>query len=171
MNDFVNPQHRGVDLPAGYKDLMEVLDRKNKGVHGSEKAERSPVVENFANNGLLHVEHFVDLLLNSRSERPLISFFAERRLITFALFKEVTGLKAAFCFKAGDLVLERTVREIFAEAGLIPSSEKKNPDTGHQALVYPVPLARSALLKLIEELLRRAYGISESDALSFFVRV
>jgi hypothetical protein len=170
MNDFVNPQHRGVTLPAGYKDLMEMLKRQGKANQEIEKAERAPVVEHFAENGLFHLERFVDLFLNSRSELPLITFFSYLGLSTFTLFREASGLKAAFCFSGGDLVLERTVREIFGEAGIIPSSEKRNPDTGYQALTYSMPHAKPALLKLVMELLRRAYGISERGALGFFVR-
>jgi hypothetical protein len=49
MNDFVNPRHRGVNLPAGFKDLMDVLDGKEKAGH--EKI-REPRFQDLSTNGL-----------------------------------------------------------------------------------------------------------------------
>jgi hypothetical protein len=167
VNDFVNPEHRGVNLPAGFKDLMEVLDGKKKSEHESGRKLR---FQEFSANGLIHVEKSLDLLLNSHAEDPLLAFGEGRNLSPFVLCRERNGLKAVFCFSGGDLILERTVREVFAEAGTIPGSEVRNSDTGHQILTYPVPSARSQLLKVVRELLQRAYEISDRDELTIIIR-
>jgi hypothetical protein len=119
------------------------LDGKEKAGH--EKI-REPRFQDLSTNGLVHVEKALDLFLKSEAEDSLLSFFLERGQSTFALFRG--GVRAICCFGRG-VVLERTVREVFAEAGAVPISEVRNPVAGYQIFTYQLPLVRSQLLKVV----------------------
>jgi hypothetical protein len=162
MNDFVNPQHRGVNLPPGYKDLMDVLERKKT---PTDSEPRSPVFEHFETDGLSQVEKFLDLLLNSKSERSFLGFFRKGSCSPFAISRSGSQLNAIFSLGMGELVCERTLREAFAEAGIIPDLEAHNPVYGHHFFSYPLRLSQPELLALVLNVLRRAYGISDRDGL------
>ena len=168
MNDFVNPQHRGVNLPAGFKDLMEVLDGKKKSGH---RIGRKLRFQEFSANGLIHVEKSLDLFLNSDAEDAVLAFCGGRSPAPCVLCRGRNGLKAVSCLSGGDLVLERNLRAVFAGFGTNPSSESRNPDTGLQIVTYPVPVVRSQLLKVLIELLRRAFEVSDSDKLEILIFV
>ena len=112
MNDFVNPQHRGVNLPAGYKDLMDVLEAK--GTPGTETPiyalhsnRASPVFE-WHVNGLNQVERFLNQLLNSKSKDSFLSCLLKSGRF-FALKRSGEILKVFVTFGEGDLILGKNV--------------------------------------------------------------
>src|SRR6185312_4910937 len=99
MNEFVDPQHRGVNLPEGFKDLMDVL--ASKGSDAQQKLR--PVMERFATNALIEAERFVDFFLQSKAERSFLSFMLTDPRLMFSLVRDANGLRGVFGFYEGDL--------------------------------------------------------------------
>jgi hypothetical protein len=172
MNDFVNPQHRGVNLPPGFKDLMDVIEAK--GTPGTETPiyalhsnRASPVFERHV-NGLSQVERFLNLLLNSKSKDSFLSVMLKNGRF-FGLNLSGTVLKVSVAFGEGDLVLERTLREIFAEVRVIPVVQTYSPIKGTNFYGFDVPIDGTPLLEILTKALR-AYGVSDTDELMFLLR-
>jgi len=170
MNDFVNPQHRGVNLPAGFKDLMDVLEAKNS--PGTETplyalhSNRARLISERHANGLSHVDRFLNLLLNSKSKDSMLSFMLKSGRF-LALYLSGKALKVSVTFGDGDLVLERTLREIFAEIGVVPIEQAYSPIKGTSIYGFDVPICGTPLLETVIKVLR-AYGVSDTDELNFF---
>lgn len=164
MNDFVNPQHRGVSLPPGYKDLIDVLEGKRR--IPESLLGKKPIVKHFESGGLSHVEAFLSLLQNPMSKRASLVFLGCDRVL-FVLNRSEDSLQALISFDTGDLISERAVRQIFAGVGIIPSSEVVLPEKNVQAFCYPIALEAANVVSLVTALLREAFGISDSDGLGF----
>jgi hypothetical protein len=124
MNDFVNPQHRGVNLPEGFKDLMDVLEaKKHSGtpetsntskIYSRVKFERIPC------GGLAQVEKHLRYFLTARSEVPspcLLSMSAHKGILFFLLSSK-KGPYAAFSFYTPNTAEEKSVREIITNMGV-----------------------------------------------------
>jgi len=166
MNDFVNPQHRGVNLPEGFKDLMDVLEAK--GVAGAETPiyalhSKRPALERHVQE-LSHLGRFLNRLLNSKLEDALLSFVLESGYC-FSLLRSGESSEAYVSFFAGELVLERALRKIFAAIGVILFTQV------HSSMrVYCFSIPKDIqLLEIVKKVLR-AYGISESDEIEFVLR-
>lgn len=167
MNEFVNPQHRGVTLPAGYKDLMDVLAAK-KANEPVISREGFPTVERFDTNGLAHVENYLIRFLNSQSKMVFLTFFLKRSQSAFMLVHFRDVFEAVFLFIEEDATRQKTVREIFAELGVVPVSDASVIATKQRVVKYPVVPVLPDALKVVTELLRQAYGVSERAGLGFF---
>jgi hypothetical protein len=93
-------------------------------------------------------------------------FFMLRSGRFFALNLSGKALSVSVIFGEGDLVLERTLREIFAEVGAIPDAETYSPIKGSSVYCFHVPIDGTPLLEILTEALR-AYGVSDTDELNF----
>ena len=162
MNEFVNPHHRGVTLPEGFKDLMDVLDAKRS----PEDPELPRLTIKRYENGLRHVGEFLDLLLNSKLEDSLLGFMV-RRDHFFTLRRSGENFKVCVSFSAGDLVFEKTLREIFAHVGIVPVSQACSPVEKPSVYCFRVPIGH--LGEIVSKVLR-ACRVSDSDELSILLR-
>ena len=165
MNDFVNPQRRSVNLPAGYKDLMEVIEAKES-VKGSKV--RRPIIERFPTGGLSRVEEFLDRFLNSQSEIAVLLLLLVDNSIAFALVRSPGVIKAVFTFAKPDTDSEEVVKEVFAEAGINTIPNVPTADVGQMMKTYPLPAELTEVLNLVSVVLRRAYEVSGKDVWDLF---
>jgi len=175
MNEFVSPQHRGVNLPPGCKDLMDVLKAQDAlsaetPVYALHSNRRRPLIERHETNGLQHAEKFVRQLLESRSKMATLAFFIGRDRIAFSLVRFTNLTKAVFCFSKEEVLLERSICEVFARFGIIPLSDASVPLTQHRGVAYRVPDGVPGLLEVAGELLRRAFQVSDGAGLGFMLR-
>ena len=110
MNDFVNPQHRGVNLPAGYKDLMDVLTAK-KPQSVAPEAYSPFKIERIPSEGLMHVEKHLRFFLTYPAVRPgLFLSISITHGGALLLFRSKKGPQAILT--ASDTAVEKSVREI-----------------------------------------------------------
>jgi hypothetical protein len=171
VNDFVNPKHRDVTLSGGYKDLMDVLAAKNKPklIVDSEKP-YSMGMGYYTKGYLKDVENYLQRFLGSQL-RPSLFFFlpTERRFIwLFRARKHPNYPVVVFVFVETDTTCEKAIREVFAEFGIVPASEDIVGHADQLVVKYPLSSVLLGNSKIIKEVLRRAYGMSESDELGFF---
>jgi hypothetical protein len=170
MNDFVNPQHRGVNLPPGCKDLMDVLKAN---VAAGETpiyalhSKRAPLLERHV-QGLSEVGTFLNLLLTSQSQKSFLSFILTSGRF-FALTRSHKALHVYVSFGGEDSAFEGTLREIFAEAAVIPVAKSYSPVKGPEAYCFEIPMGGTDLLELVTKVLR-ASGVSGKDPLTFLFR-
>jgi len=172
MNEFVNPQHRGVNLPEGFKDLMDVLKAKDAlsaatpifALH----SKRPAAVLERSTNGLSQVERFLNFFLNSKFEDSFLSFVLKSKHM-FVLKRFEGILKVYVSFGPGDLILEKTLREIFGELGAVPILNAFSPINGQNIYCFQVRILGTPVLEFVRKVLG-AYGVSDTDPLSFLLR-
>jgi hypothetical protein len=121
-----------------------------------------PVFEWHA-QGLAQVERFLNRVLNSNSEDSCLSIHNDDYV--FALRRCGEVFRAFVTFRARELILQRALREMFAEAGFIPVS----PEIGPCVYSFEAPIRGTQILGTVTKVLR-AYGISDTDELTFFLR-
>jgi hypothetical protein len=164
MNDFVNDNNRCVELPQGYKNLIDVLEAKKDSSpitsDLSLKNERVPA------RGLAHIEDYLRWFLCSKS-RPLLSFFPARGQMAFTLMYGKDDPYMMFCFHGLDTACEKEVRGVLMVSGLSSISDAVVPNTNQRVLTFPLPTMLNDAVKIVTELLRTAYGVSDEAGLGF----
>ena len=93
MSEFVNYNHRRIELPNGYKDLIDVLNAKKR-VRSIGGGKFSLKNENVPAFGLEHIESYLRRFFGS-ARKPLLSFFPVRWT---ARFYFVIRQKHSVCF-------------------------------------------------------------------------
>jgi len=170
MNDFVNPQHRGVNLPPGCKDLMDVLKVNDAAsetpIYALHSKRSKPLIERYERNGLQHAEKFVRLLLESRTKWASLTIFHKPRL-TFTLVRFPDSVTAMFCFSEKEVPLERSVREIFTKFGRVPLADESEAPTKLRVVRYWMPGNVPGILEIAGELLQRAFEVPEDGGLDY----
>src|SRR5689334_4841299 len=87
MNDFVNYKHRGVELPQGCKDFIDVLSTKQSSSNAPSSSGRSDFSlknEHVTVGGLAHIEDYLRRFFTAPS-KPLLCFFPTRGHLAFTL--------------------------------------------------------------------------------------
>jgi len=166
VSQFVNYLKRGVELPEGCKDLIDVLQKGNQGsVHKPDRV---------AEEGLANIEGYLSSMLASPAKRKFLSIFwfeHEDKICLPLLF--IGGvINALLLVACTDAERERAVRAVFAQAGIAPVQDLAVHNWGHAEaesrwLRYPVPATAREAACLIIELLRTAYGLPETAKLDF----
>jgi hypothetical protein len=167
VNEFVNPHHRGVNLPGGFKDLMDVLEAKKKPVPESDEPASSTSITTTERGRLDQVEKHVRQLLESSADLAMLTFIRSGSKVAFYLLRNKATLAAIFAFSKADAIFEHIVRKIFAEQGIVPTSESMGGDVRGTMLTYPMLGAVVEVSNIATEILRDAYAVSESDHLDF----
>jgi hypothetical protein len=166
MNDFVNPQHRGVNLPDGFKDLVDVLDAKKKSPLIKDSGETGTT--RVTRGGLSEIEKHVCDVLESKAGFVMMGILPLRRdAVKFYLLRKKSGCIAPFAFHERDAVPEKIVREVFAEQGIIPILDRVLPELNHKILQYSLPASLPAIAMIACEVFQRDYGVAESNSLTF----
>jgi hypothetical protein len=166
VNDFINPRNRSVNLPKGYKDLMDVLTAKKRSgtaeIYFPVKTERIP------SGGLAQVEKYLQRFL----------MFPEVRCDYFlnVLTADGSGLslfkskKEAHAFFFTSLALEKLICESIGKLGINPISTERAVGNNLIFVEVVLPTGLPDLLRIITTLLIDAYGISPASALTFIYR-
>ncbi len=166
MSQFVNYLKRGVELPEGCKNLIDVLQKGNQGsVHKPDRV---------AEEGLANIEGYLSSMLASPAKRKFLSIFwfeHEDKICLPLLF--IGGvINALLLVACTDAERERAVRAVFAQAGVAPLQDHVVHlvgDAGADSrwLRYPLPATAREAAGIIIELLRTAYGLPETAKLRF----
>jgi hypothetical protein len=176
MNDFVNFKHRGVSLPPGFNDLADLLAATKASsvetpTYALHSKRRRPLLERYETDGLKHSEKLICKFLESSSKKVRLGFILERGQFAFTLVRFPDRSEVVFCFTGEDGILEQNVRGIFAEFKEVPCSDASFSSTKkHRVVVYPIEGNMSELLKVMIEVLRRAFHVSDSDGLAFILQ-
>jgi hypothetical protein len=165
MNDFVNPQHRGVNLPPGFKDLMDVLEAKKANDIKHSVDSESPI-DRIA-TGLADVEKYLRRFLDSQAKSALLLLLNDQ--IEFNFFRTMGKeyVLMFFRFTEEHTVRVATVRELFVERGIARVADSVVAGTKQRMIIYLLPAVLPDLSSISTEVLRRVYGISETDRLRF----
>jgi hypothetical protein len=157
MSDFVNFGKRSVELPAGCKDLIDVL----------QKAKRHPVAKLTARSaeGLADVaKHLASLLEPGAKSKNLVITWTE---MNFVHLMNEEGALSAVTVVHEITHREQAVRGVFASAGLAPILDEAVVDGAVRVLRYTLPGGTSNIEELISNLLRTGYGLPENMKLQF----
>jgi hypothetical protein len=153
-NDFVNPNQRGVGLPPGCKDLMDVL--KMGGI------ERPPVGRPVILYGALsEVEQRVGTFLQWGDGELLFSVGVPKRGILLILLRRTEGLMLNFSVPAKQESVKDVIRRIF-----------ENPKFGEnicglEHVSVALNSAKDAVARMTVELLVEGFGVLEEERLMF----
>ncbi len=106
MNEFVNFKMRGVTLPPGCKDLIDLLAPTRQRARGKGSSQLFPPLEvqneRFASAGLAQLGRFVGMLLNSPAEGFVISISGKGLKFPVTLYRDnAERVTAIFLFTFG----------------------------------------------------------------------
>ena len=158
MNEFVNMGKRSIELPAGCKDLIDVLQPAKR--HALDNLTIS-----LAEGGLADLaKHLANLLEQGKKTKNLGITWHELNylhLVNEGLF--LTALLVVH----DNTHREQAVRAVFAVAGLAPIRDEAVNGWSVRVLGYPLPAGASNIEELISDLLRKGYGLAENVRLEF----
>jgi hypothetical protein len=156
MNKFVDFGKRNVDLPAGCKDLIDVLERA--------KQRPVPTLTTRSVEGLANAARYLDNLTEGGAQAKNLAITWREGLNYVHLTNErcvITALAVIYDRTQS----EQAVREVFEEAGLAPTHDETLAAFSVRLLRYSFPSGSSDISGLISELLRRGYGLAENITL------
>jgi hypothetical protein len=152
MNEFVNFGKRGVDLPAGCRDLIDVLRRANR--------PPAPALTSCSIQGPAHIAtHLPKLLVPGAKSRSLVITWDG---LNYVLLRNQEGVITALTVIYENTHRERAVREVFSAAGLVPVRDEAMGLGPVRVLLYPLPAAESRIGELVSDLLRKGHGLAEA---------
>ena len=155
MNEFVNFRKRGVQLPAGCKDLIDVLQPARRH-QASTLAVRSA-------EGLAEVaKHLPRLLELGMKSRYLVITWHE---MNYVQLMNQEGVVTALAIVHENTHREQAVRGVFGAAGLTPILDEAVAGSSVRVLGYPLPEGASSIEELISGLLLTGYGLAENARL------
>ena len=154
MSEFVNYLKRGVELPIGCKDLIDVLPPGEAACFPAE--------------GLARIEHHVSRLLQSLSRGGSVWINVIAAPITLGLVRR-KGALMALTFVSKDR--QQQVSSILHEAGIQPTQDdgiKGPPFTRFFFFVLAADAASATWT--VSKLLREGFGLPENVHLEFRYR-
>jgi len=153
-NLFVNPNQRGVDLPPGCKDLMDVLK-----IDGGERpgAESQMVWYGVLSN----IEQQVESFLQSGTDTQLFSVGIPKRHIMLILAKRGGVLTLNFSVPAKKQSIKDAIRRIFQD----PKFGESFP--GREYVSVALNPAMDAVARMMMELPVEGFGVLEGERLMF----
>ena len=152
MNKFVNFGKRSVELPAGCKDLIDVLQQV--------KRRRVSVLAASSAEGLEDLAQHLSILLEPGSKsRNLAITWHE---MNYLHLKNEEGMLTALAVIHDNTRREPAVRRVFSAAGLAPILDEAVAGGSVRLLSYPLPGDAFSIERLVSDLLRLGYGLAEN---------
>jgi hypothetical protein len=153
-NPFVNPNQRGVELPAGCKDLMDVLKKGGSVRHPAGR----PVI---SYGVLSEGEQRVGAFLQWGYGELLFSVGVPKRGIMLVLLKRTEGLTLNLAVPAKQESVKDVIKRIF-----------ENPKFGEnicglEHVSVALNSAKDAVARMMLELLVEGFGVLEEEQLTF----
>ena len=157
MNEFVNFGERSVALPAGCKDLIDVLQQP--------KRHPASTLTVRSAEGLADVaKHLLRLLeLGAKSWYLVITWHE----MNYVQLMNEEAVLTALAVVHENTHREQAVRGVFSAAGLAPTLDEAVAGWSVRVLGYPLPVGASSIEELISDLLRTGYGLAENAGLNF----
>ena len=152
MNKFVDFGKRGVDLPAGCKDLIQVLQQ------AEERA--TPKLPTRSVWCLPDVATHVDRLTEAGGEGKSRVIIAHE--LSSIFLSNQKGVVTLLTVIHDSTQREQAVREVLEQVGLSPTFVKIPGAVSSRTLRCSFPAGASNIGKVVLELLRRGYGLAES---------
>jgi len=153
LNKFVNFGKRSIRLPAGCKDLINVLQ--------SAKEPPAPTLTTRSVEGLAGLARHLDNLTEAGAKTKNLAISWHGELNHVHLTNE-QGIINAITVIHDNTQREQAVREVFEEAGLAPMLDKYVAGFCVRVLRYSFPAGESNIGGVIAEVLRRGYGLAEN---------
>jgi hypothetical protein len=157
MNKFVDFGKRSVELPAGCKDLIDMLQPTSPrpvstlAIHSAE--------------GLGDVAKHVSILLEpGAASRNLVITWDQKNYLHLM---NGDGMLTVLAVIHENTFREQAVRVVFDAIGLAPIHDEAVAGWSVRVLRYPLPGSALAIEELVCELLRTGYGLTESVSLEF----
>ena len=155
MNKFVDFGKRSVELPAGCKDLIDVL----------QLTKRRPVstLATHPAEGLGDLaKHLSSLLEPGAKSRSLVITWHE---MNYVQLMNQEGVVTALAIVDEKTRREQAVRGVFGAAGLTPILDEAVAGWSMRMLGYTLPGGAPSTEELISDLLRNGYGLAENARL------
>jgi len=155
MNEFVNFQNRSIELPAGCKDLIDVLPPPRE--------VRMPV------EGFAHVERYLSRLFQSAAKRRSVVIWSLDYQEHVRVSNRDGLLTLMVLVDTQDAIREQAVLRLFREAGIPPLRDEDGRGDGIplRVLFYPLSASVPESAALIRSLLQSVYGIAHDAGLLF----
>jgi len=153
-NPFVNPNQRGVELPSGCKDLMDVLK-----MGGSERPRAESQMDWYG--ALSEVEQYVRDFLEPEAGEQLLFVGIPKRHIMLILAKRGGVLTLNFSVPAKKQAMKDEVRRIFQNPKFGESLR------GREYVSVALNPAKDAVAMMMVELLMEGFGVLEGEQLIF----
>lgn len=153
-NPFVNPNHRGVELPEGCKDLFEALDKAGpRRREGHQRpAERGSLKDLTAFMQRLYLEpRGYYLLITSPEVRGAVS----------VLHRPEGGFQLGFRLRNEHKVLEKGLADVFGKSAFIMHGKARS-----RRVSAVLPEMWLEATEIVEKVIR-GYGASENTLLLF----
>jgi len=161
MNDFVNPNQRGVALPPGKKDLIDMLPKPGKWY---EALKIHLPVESFE-----QIEAYLVRLTQSTAKFRSVGILSTNHQERLAVSHEADHFRLMVNVQPRNAAKEECVLDFFSKMGIAPISTKTCdlPVMEARILFFPLPLDVPKAANLIRELLLEVLGLAEDEGLHF----
>jgi hypothetical protein len=171
MARLVNYGKRGISLPAGCKDLIDLLDpskRKANGPHlGGEPAPTACKHDRFPKAGLAQVARYIAMSVESPAEVFLLYICSLDEELAVGIRRnkgpktfELVPMRFVSTDVSRHTEIEQSVRAFCEQQGIQP--------IGHRPVVYSLPIDASLVSELTIRLLRMVYGLNDESGLIFY---
>jgi hypothetical protein len=174
MGEFVNYQKRGVELPPGCKDLVDVLREVSKSKTSQAITTQwvpVPKPEQIAAHGLDHIVRFMTRVLESTAKFTSLSIELPGREAAISVYRHrEPGTLDLMLFVYRDTEEERAIRAFFEGHQVAPTVDYLPPPvtpTSVRGLQYPLPQNATAAANLIRDFLQRVHGLAEEAGIDF----
>jgi hypothetical protein len=176
MVRFVNYRKRGVELPPGCKDLIDVLKGKAKAKASGAfagKWEPVPKPDLFPSGGIAQIERYVTRILVSAAKFAalIVSSLDERVVIGLYRHPDENAFDLMLFVLRKDKELEQSIREFFGRCGIEHTLDylcSGGLDLNYmRGLKYPLPSDPKQVAQLLADLLTKVYGLDAGAGLAF----
>lgn len=154
-NDFVNPDHRGVELPPGCKDLNEFLVKNT----GGRKQMARPVLP-LRRGSLRDVPMYVQMVYMEHYGLSLAVMVRAANAILW-VHNRYDGSRLAFVLRKEHTMLEPIVQDLFGGVGF-----HQEPGENMKLFTVPLPHLWLEAAQIVESVIR-GYGAQDNADLLF----
>jgi hypothetical protein len=176
MARFINYQKRGVELPPGCKDLIDVLKRKPKaegpGAFGGQW-EPMPRADLFPSGGIAQIERYVIRILLSvaRFTALIVSSLDEQVVLGLYRHPDENAFDVMLFVLRKDEELEQSIRKFFGRRGIEHTLDylcSGGLDSNYlRGLKYPLPSDAKEVAALLADLLTEVHRLDAEAGLAF----
>jgi hypothetical protein len=168
---LVNYGKRSISLPAGCKDLIDLLhpSKQKASGPGLGGGRESPVykTDHFPRAGLAQVARYIAMSVESPAEVFLIYICSLDEELAVGLRRnkgpktfELVPMRFVSTDVSWHTEIEHSVRAFCEQQGIQP--------IGHRPVVYSLPIDASLVSELTIRLLRVVYGLNDESGLDFY---
>jgi hypothetical protein len=169
MNPFVNPTQRGVDLPDGCKDLIDVLQQPWLIQATSRARAERFSASDYSTGTFGHIELNVSRLFMSAAEVRVLTILcaaSKERKVVISLICHGAALAVTLFLEDEEIGRESTIRALFAEADA--AAVGSTVGASSRLLRFPLPACAIRAAQLTADLLRKGFGLAEGSTLFFY---